>query len=109
MSYRRNCGSRATGLSPPPPAHLSPSTAAHTENNMDSKLVASMKESNEEARELLIAISDASPEKMILGSTESKKNADEFAVLKLKNDGDDDKFRSELISISYAESPDVKV
>ncbi|XP_061345100.1 uncharacterized protein LOC133290953 [Gastrolobium bilobum] len=76
-----------------------------TESYMDSKSP-SKKASKEVARELLIAISNSLPDKILDSNLvpESKK-ADEFAIA----NGDwDDKFRSELISISYAESPDVK-
>ncbi|KAJ1386547.1 hypothetical protein SESBI_40696 [Sesbania bispinosa] len=72
---------------------------------MDSKSP-SKKASKEVARELLIAISNSLPDKILDSDfvLENKK-ADGFAIPK----GDwDDKFRSELISISYVESPDVK-
>ncbi|KAK7251850.1 hypothetical protein RIF29_35417 [Crotalaria pallida] len=72
------------------------------DNNSPSK-----QETKEEARESLIAISSTSPEKVLDSNSplESKKSD---AVAVTNCDGDD-KFRSELISISYAESPDVKI
>ncbi|KAK7309100.1 hypothetical protein RJT34_05576 [Clitoria ternatea] len=77
------------------------------ESYMDSKSP-SKKASEELARELLIAISSALPDNRIVDSDfvpESKK-ADGFTR---PNSDWDDKFRSELISISYVESPDVKI
>ncbi|XP_020228981.1 uncharacterized protein LOC109809961 [Cajanus cajan] len=72
---------------------------------MDSKLPS--KESKEVARESLIAISNTSPDKILDSNSviESKKSD---GVAKPNYD-QDEKFRSELISISYAESPDVKI
>ncbi|KAL1354485.1 hypothetical protein HN51_068296 [Arachis hypogaea] len=73
---------------------------------MDSKLP-SNKASKEVARELLIAISNALPDKNKDSNFVSEdKKADGFAM---PNGDLGDKFRSELISISYAESPDVKI
>lgn len=68
----------------------------------------SKQESKEVARESLIAISNYSPEKILnySNSVSERKNSDAIA---LPNCDGDDKFRSELISISYAESPDVKI
>jgi len=65
------------------------------------------KESKEVARESLIAISNSLPEKTLDSNfvSESKKS-DGIAI---PNRDKDDKFRSELISISYAESPDLKI
>ncbi|TKY70725.1 hypothetical protein E2542_SST07017 [Spatholobus suberectus] len=73
---------------------------------MDSKSP-SKKASEELARELLIAISDSLPDKILDSDfVPESKDADGFA----RPNGDwDDKFRSELISISYVESPDVKI
>ncbi|KAL2322919.1 hypothetical protein Fmac_027298 [Flemingia macrophylla] len=72
---------------------------------MDSK--SPSKESKEVARESLIAISNSSPDKILESYpvTETKKS-DGVAN---PNCDQDDKYRSELISISYAESPDVKI
>ena len=73
---------------------------------MDSKSP-SNKASKEVARELLIAISNSLPDKIKDSSfVPENKQADGFAV---PNGDWDDKFRFELISISYAESPDVKI
>ncbi|KAF7828540.1 hypothetical protein G2W53_019704 [Senna tora] len=73
---------------------------------MDSKSL-SKKATKEVARESLIAISNSSPEKIVEFNCGSEiKKADGVAVA---NGDVDDKFRSELISISYAESPDVKI
>ncbi|KAG5040523.1 hypothetical protein JHK82_012646 [Glycine max] len=65
------------------------------------------KESKEETRESLIAISNSLPDKTLESKSalESKKS-DGVAM---QNRDQDDKFRSELISISYAESPDEKI
>ncbi|OIW21577.1 hypothetical protein TanjilG_06354 [Lupinus angustifolius] len=67
----------------------------------------SKQESKDVARESLIAISNSSPEKVLDSNSalESKKS-DGVAVT---NSDGDEKFRSELISISYEESPDVKI
>ncbi|KAJ1428935.1 hypothetical protein SESBI_08651 [Sesbania bispinosa] len=73
---------------------------------MDSKSP-SKKESTEVARESLIAISNSSPDKILdSNSVAESKKSDGVA---LPNCDRDDKFRSELISISYVESPDVKI
>ncbi|CAL0313675.1 unnamed protein product [Lupinus luteus] len=66
----------------------------------------SKQEYKELARESLIAISNASPETVIdsISALESKKPD----VVAVTNHDGDDKFRSELISISYAESPKVR-
>lgn len=67
----------------------------------------SKKESTEVARESLIAISNYSPDKILdSNSVSENKKSDGVAM---PNCDQDDKFRSELISISYAESPDVKI
>lgn len=67
----------------------------------------SKKATKEIARELLIAISNSLPDKIVESTCGSEiKKADGVAVA---NGDGDDKFRSELISISYAESPDVKI
>ncbi|KAL6349183.1 hypothetical protein AAG906_033839 [Vitis piasezkii] len=60
------------------------------------------------ARELLIAISYCTPEKVLsLNCTPADFNVANGVVL---TDGDGaEKFRSKLISISYAQSPDSKV
>ncbi|XP_055817663.1 uncharacterized protein LOC129886825 [Solanum dulcamara] len=64
--------------------------------------------SEEVTRESLIAISYSEPEKD--PSIESApENSNYEYVVKSLNDVRDDKFRSELISISYAESPDTEV
>ncbi|KAK7263327.1 hypothetical protein RJT34_30915 [Clitoria ternatea] len=73
---------------------------------MDSKSP-SKKESKEVARESLIAISNTSPDKILDSDSVSEiKKSDGVAM---PNFDQDDKFRSELISISYAESPDAKI
>ena len=73
---------------------------------MDSKSL-SKEESKEVARESLIAISNTLPEKIPdSNSVYERKKSDGVALP--TGDGDD-KFRSELISISYVESPDVKI
>ncbi|QCD91464.1 hypothetical protein DEO72_LG4g2429 [Vigna unguiculata] len=67
----------------------------------------SKKASEELARELLIAISDSLPDKILDSDiVPESEEADGFAR---PNVDWDDKFRSELISISYVESPDVKI
>ncbi|OIV93415.1 hypothetical protein TanjilG_02952 [Lupinus angustifolius] len=72
---------------------------------MDNKSL-SKQESKELARESLIAISNASPETVLdSNSALETKTSDVVAVTNLEGD---DKFRSELISISYAESLNVK-
>lgn len=69
---------------------------------MDSK--SPIKASEELARESLIAISDSLPDKILDSDfVPESKDADGFA-----SDWND-KFRSELISISYVESADVKI
>nr|AFK49242.1 unknown [Lotus japonicus] len=66
------------------------------------------KESTEATRESLIAISSSySPDKNLESNSVSE-NKKSDGVAKPKCNQDDD-FKSELISISYAESPDVKV
>jgi len=73
---------------------------------MDSKS-ASKKVPEELARELLIAISDSLPDKILDSDiVPESEDADGFGR---PNVDWDDKFRSELISISYVESPDVKI
>lgn len=73
---------------------------------MDSKSPVD-KATKEVARELLIAISNSSPDKIVeLNCGSEVKKADGVAVA---NGDVHDRFRSELISISYAESPDVKI
>nr|XP_009618974.1 uncharacterized protein LOC104111077 [Nicotiana tomentosiformis] len=74
---------------------------------MDKK--ASGKEISEEVtRESLIAISYSEPEKDL--SIESgPENSRYENVVKSVTDDEDNKYRSELISISYAESPDTEV
>ncbi|KAK6804232.1 hypothetical protein RDI58_002016 [Solanum bulbocastanum] len=64
--------------------------------------------SEEVTRESLIAISYSEPE--VDSSIESvPENSNSENVVKCLNDIRDDKYRSELISISYAESPDTEV
>ncbi|KAK4372304.1 hypothetical protein RND71_007688 [Anisodus tanguticus] len=64
--------------------------------------------SEEVTRESLIAISYCEPEKD--PSVESPpEHSNSENVVKSANDVRDDKCRSELISISYAESPDTEV
>ncbi|KAL2348254.1 hypothetical protein Fmac_002254 [Flemingia macrophylla] len=73
---------------------------------MDSKSP-SKKASEDLARELLIAISDCVPDKILDSDPVPETNeADGFARA---NSDWDDKFRSELISISYVEFPDVEI
>ncbi|KAK7307728.1 hypothetical protein VNO77_41047 [Canavalia gladiata] len=76
------------------------------ESYMDSKSP-SKNTSEELARELLIAISNSLPDKILDSDfVPEGKKANGFA----KPKGDwDDKFRSELISISYDECPDDKI
>ncbi|KAI4308347.1 hypothetical protein L6164_031430 [Bauhinia variegata] len=66
----------------------------------------SKKDSEEVVRESLIAISNASPD-TVLGLNFASESKKEDGVAVSNNDGDD-KFRSELISISNAESADNK-
>ncbi|KAK7367681.1 hypothetical protein VNO80_09699 [Phaseolus coccineus] len=77
-----------------------------SESYMDIKSP-SKKAPEELSRELLIAISDCLPDKILDSDivTESD-DADGFGRPIVDWD---DKFRSELISISYVESPDVKI
>ncbi|TMW93816.1 hypothetical protein EJD97_011112 [Solanum chilense] len=64
--------------------------------------------SEEVTRESLIAISYSEPERD--PSVESVPvNSNYENVVKSLNDARDDKYRSELISISYEESPDTEV
>lgn len=63
------------------------------------------KESKEVARESLIAISDSLPEKNL--DSKSVSESKKLDGIAKQNCDQDDKFRSELISISYAESSDV--
>lgn len=73
---------------------------------MDSKSP-SKKASEEVARELLIAISNTLPDKLLDSNIlPENKKADGFAI---PNANWDDKSMSELISISYVESADVKI
>ncbi|KAL5183992.1 hypothetical protein HKD37_17G047770 [Glycine soja] len=65
------------------------------------------KESKEVTRESLIAISNSLPDKT-LESTSALESKKSDGVM-IPNRDQDDKFRSELISISYAESPDDKI
>ena len=67
----------------------------------------SKEESKEVARETLIAISNALPEKTPdLDCASEAKKVDGVAAL---NTDGDDKYRTELISISYVDSPDIKI
>lgn len=61
--------------------------------------------SHELARELLIAISEAIPDN-VLASKLLPENSDTVNVIELKEREAAEKYRSELISISYIESPD---
>ncbi|CAK8562610.1 unnamed protein product [Lathyrus sativus] len=72
---------------------------------MDSKSPSKRESTEVAARESLIAISNTSPDKVQDSVSESQKP--DGAVL--PNADQDEQFRSELISISYAESPDVKI
>ncbi|OIW10875.1 hypothetical protein TanjilG_27821 [Lupinus angustifolius] len=74
---------------------------------MDSKLPIK-NASKEVTRESLIAISNSLPDKVLDSEfvPEYKKTTDVFAI---PIADEDDKFRSDLISISYAESPDAKI
>lgn len=67
----------------------------------------SKKASKEVAREVLIAISNSLPDKAVESNCGSEiKKADAVALV---NGDVDDKFRSELISISYEDSHDIKI
>lgn len=61
--------------------------------------------SEELTRESLIALSYTAPEKEAAAKHSNEKLTEENVVGDLKVDGDD-KYRSQLISISYSESPD---
>ncbi|GKU95720.1 hypothetical protein SLEP1_g9042 [Rubroshorea leprosula] len=63
------------------------------------------KVSRELARELLIAISYCSPEN-VLNSGFQPENTNKTNGVSLANGDGAERYRSELISISYAESPD---
>ncbi|KAK4260269.1 hypothetical protein QN277_003410 [Acacia crassicarpa] len=77
------------------------------ESYMDSASSLSKKTSSELAREHLIAISKASADTTLdLNSLSQSQKVDGIAVT---NSDEDDKFRSELISIAYTESPDMKI
>lgn len=74
---------------------------------MDKK--ASGKEISEEVtRESLIAISYSEAEKDLSIESEPE-NSNRENVVKSVNDDEDNKYRSQLISISYEESPDTEV
>ncbi|OIT39498.1 hypothetical protein A4A49_15662 [Nicotiana attenuata] len=74
---------------------------------MDKK--ASGKEISEEVtRESLIAISYSEPEKDLSIESEPE-NSNRENVVKSINEDEDNKYRSELISISYEEPPDTEV
>lgn len=77
---------------------------------MDSRS-SSKKESTEVARESLIAISNTSPDKILDSNSVSERKKSDGVLMSKANCDQDDKCRSELISISYAEaeSPDVKI
>ncbi|KAK4738442.1 hypothetical protein R3W88_002139 [Solanum pinnatisectum] len=78
------------------------------ENHFMDKKESGKEISEEVTRESLIAISYSEPE--IDPSIESvPENSNYENVVKSLNDIKDDKYRSELISISYAESPDTEV
>ncbi|PHT60587.1 hypothetical protein CQW23_02950 [Capsicum baccatum] len=75
---------------------------------MDKK--ASGKEISEEVtRESLIAISYCEPEKDLPFIESAPENSNNENVVKSVSGDTDDKYRSELISISYAEPPDTEV
>jgi len=74
---------------------------------MDSKSPSKKESSEVAARESLIAISNTSPDKILNSNSVSESKKSDGAVL--PNCDQDEQFRSELISISYAESPDVKI
>ncbi|KAG2408470.1 uncharacterized protein HKW66_Vig0032920 [Vigna angularis] len=65
------------------------------------------KGSKEVARESLIAISNSLPEKTLDSNSVSESKKSDGVAMPSRDK--DDKFRSELISISYAESPDLKI
>lgn len=65
-------------------------------------------DSQELARELLIAISNCTPEKVLNLNCSPEGFIDANGVAVSEDDGAEE-FRSELISISYVQSPDVKV
>lgn len=62
----------------------------------------------EVARESLIAISYSEPDKVFASKSSSEKVTGESLIGGIDGDAED-KFRSELISISYTQSPDIGV
>ncbi|KAL3516722.1 hypothetical protein ACH5RR_023624 [Cinchona calisaya] len=63
--------------------------------------------SEDSTRESLIALSYTAPEKVSAARNSNEKLTGENVVEAMKVDGDD-KYRSQLISISYSQSPDTK-
>ncbi|KAK2356488.1 hypothetical protein QL285_093817 [Trifolium repens] len=74
---------------------------------MDSKSPSKKETTEVAARESLIAISNTSPDKILDSNSVSDCKKSDGVVL--PNCDQDEQFRSELISISYAESPDIKM
>ncbi|XP_073219476.1 uncharacterized protein [Cicer arietinum] len=74
---------------------------------MDSKSPSKKESTDQVARESLIAISNTSPDKILDSNSVSESKKSDGGVL--PNCDQDEQFRSELISISYSESPDVKI
>ncbi|KAK2410228.1 hypothetical protein QL285_045602 [Trifolium repens] len=74
---------------------------------MDSKSPSKKETTEVAARESLIAISNTSPDKILDSNSVSDSKKSDGVVL--PNCDQDEQFRSELISISYAESPDIKM
>lgn len=68
------------------------------------------KEASEDVtRESLIALSYSLPDKVLTSKLSPENPKKENAVGQLGSEGAADEYRSELISISYPQSPDIKV
>ena len=74
---------------------------------MDSKSPSKKESTEVAARESLIAISNTSPDTIVDSKTVSESKKSDGIVL--PNYDQDEQCRSDLISISYVESPDVKI
>lgn len=75
---------------------------------MDNKIPGNDGTADEVTRESLIAISYSLPDKVAAASQFSSDNSNREKLVERKGSDGDDKYRSELISISYSRSPEGK-
>ncbi|KAK5770147.1 hypothetical protein PVK06_046297 [Gossypium arboreum] len=73
---------------------------------MDNKKPGNDGTADEVTRESLIAISYSLPDKVVAASKLSSDNSNREKLFERKGSDGDEKYRSELISISYSQSPE---